>query len=64
MARPVCIVVSFEYPPVPVRSWDWLAYVDGREERGPQGWGSTREKAVSALLAELEEEEDDEPCLL
>lgn len=58
MPRPVCVVLSFEYPPVPVRGWDWMAYVEGREECGPQGWGATRQQAVDDLLERIEEEED------
>lgn len=53
---PVCVVVEFVYPPVPVRSWDWMAYVDGREESGPYGHGATRDEAVEALFEEIEEE--------
>lgn len=53
----VCICVDFVYPPIPIRSFDWAAWEDGREEFGPYGRGSTREAAVADLLEQLEEEE-------
>lgn len=43
------IVTSHEYPPIPIRSMDWLAYFDGDEE-GPQGWGPTKEAAIADLI--------------
>ena len=46
------IVVQMN-PPIPFRSFDWCAgYKDG-DERGPFGWGETRELAI----ADLEEKE-------
>lgn len=47
------IVTDFVYPPIPVREFDWCAWVDGCEEDGPRGWGKTKEQAVTALLEEL-----------
>jgi hypothetical protein len=47
------IEVSFEYPPIPVRRFDWLAQFKGQEE-GPQGWGRTREGAIADLVNETE----------
>jgi hypothetical protein len=53
----LCICVEFAFPPIPVRSFDWAAWIDGTEERGPIGRGATREAAVDDLLEQLEEEE-------
>lgn len=56
------IVTSCQYPPIPTREWDWLAYFDGREE-GPQGWGRTEQEAIDDLIEnfpdEIEEMEAD-----
>ncbi len=42
-------------PPIPTRSFDWCAYLDGDEESGVRGWGCTRSEAISDLLANLED---------
>lgn len=44
------IIVSFEYPPIPCRNFDYAAYRDGNEECGPVGWGATRAEAVMDLI--------------
>lgn len=43
------INIHFEYPPIPVRSFDWSACVDGWEEDGPYGRGETKGKALVDL---------------
>lgn len=57
MARPLCIVVSAIFPPVPSTRFDWCAYIDGREERGPYGYGPTRDAAVAELFEFIDEED-------
>ena len=47
------VEVSFQYPPIPDRRFDYLAQFKGQEE-GPQGWGKTREEAVADLFNEVE----------
>jgi hypothetical protein len=38
-------------PPVPVRCWDWAAWVKGAcEETGPYAEGETEEEAIANLL--------------
>lgn len=44
------IVVIFEHPPIPTRSFDWVAYRDGNEE-GARGWGATEAAAIADLKA-------------
>jgi len=51
---PLCLVVICIAPPIPIRDYDWSAYVDGHEE-GPIGFGPTREAAVDDLYKQLEE---------
>ena len=48
------IIITYVYPPIPIRSFDWQAYYDGYEE-GACGWGSTPKLALDDLL-----EQDDE----
>ena len=54
MAKPR-IITHHEYPPIPIRSFDWCAYRDGREEEGNYGWGPTKEAAIADLLANEED---------
>lgn len=53
------IVTSFVYPPIPIRSNDWVAYYDGDdgEDGAPRGWGETEQAAIDDLLACFPEEE-------
>lgn len=48
------IITSHEYPPIPVRTMDWCAYYDGREEDGKYGWGATEEDAISDLVSNFD----------
>lgn len=44
------------YPPIPIRSFDWCAWVDGEdEETRIQGWGSTESEAIADLEEQIEE---------
>lgn len=52
------IKTSFDYPPIPVRDFDWCAHRDGCEEMGGYGYGRTEQAAVNDLLAN--EADDDE----
>lgn len=54
------IVTSHVYPPIPIRSHDWCAYVDGREEDGRYGWGTTEAEAIQDLQDTYPEELEDE----
>ena len=51
------------YPPIPIRDNDWLAYFDGEEEDGPQGWGKTEAEAICDLVDNYELEADEELVL-
>ena len=51
------IVTIHEYPPIPLRCWDYRAHVkDYDEETGISGWGETPEAAIKDLLLLLEDE--------
>ncbi len=59
------IVTSFDYPPIPVRSFDWSAVThdydcdcdqDGYFSTCPVGHGATEQEAIADLLAQLEEQ--------
>lgn len=49
------IITKYIYPPIPWRSFDWVAYREGNEENGPFYWGATEADAL-AELKEYEEE--------
>jgi hypothetical protein len=50
------IRVTCVCPPIPLRQFDWCAYVDGQEESGRYGWGFTRPEAIADLMQLLEDE--------
>lgn len=44
------IITRFISPPVSDRSHDWVAYRDGDEEEGLQGFGATEAAAKQELI--------------
>jgi hypothetical protein len=52
------IITSYDFPPIPIRCFDWSAYQDGWEPGLPFGRGPTREAAIADLLEQLNEEEE------
>jgi hypothetical protein len=42
-------------PPIPIREFDWCAFMDGVEEDGVCGWGENEEEAIADLMWKLEE---------
>jgi hypothetical protein len=64
-ASPVKLVTSFEYPPIPWRHFDWVAF-DADQMSGicgdpdctcrdglVRGWGETEEQAIYAFVSDL-----------
>jgi hypothetical protein len=52
------IITNHDYPPIPVRMFDWSAHRDGYEPGEPIGTGATEVEAIADLLdAEAEREE-------
>ena len=52
------IKTNFEYPPIPIRDFDWSAIdddtYDGAEDSHcPIGWGRTEEEAIADLMQQL-----------
>lgn len=54
------IITRHVFPPIPDRRWDWLAFNEGEEESGHNGWGATEAEALQDLRR-LDEERDE--CL-
>ncbi len=54
MKSRMTIVSSFINPPIPIRTCDWCAYLDGEEE-GKVGWGRKQLDAINDLLEQLDE---------
>ena len=52
------IVTYHAYPPIPVRTFDWLAYYDGDEEAGQYGHGPTEEAAIADFIENCQEDCD------
>jgi len=49
------IITQNIFPPIPVRCYDWLAYIDGDEE-GLKGFGATEAEAVADLNGQIDEQ--------
>lgn len=47
-------------PPIPDRSFDWLATVDHLNEDSPKGWGKTEAEAVADLTEQMKADCDRE----
>jgi len=52
------IVVEYVNPPIPIRVYDWCAWIEGEQETGPWGYGKNEEAAVKDLLECLQDEEE------
>ena len=50
------IITEHVYPPIPIRTSDWCAYYDYVGPEAGQGWGATREAAISDLKENYGEE--------
>jgi hypothetical protein len=51
------IITSYDFPPIPLRRFDWSAYQDGWEPGAPLGRGATKEAAIADPLEQLEDQE-------
>ncbi len=58
------VITHFDQPPIPDRSMDWSAHIDGTEEDGPYGRGPTELAAAIALLHELVADDCDLPTFI
>jgi len=57
------IETTHEFPPIPIRSFDWSAVLDSYDGAIGSGWqpvgsGKTEEAAIADLLAQIEEYDD------
>jgi len=51
------VKVTFVYPPIPIRMYDWSAIDDDTYDGqgSPRGWGATKEEAIQDLLDQIGE---------
>ena len=47
------IITNFDYPPIPIRTMDWSAHLDGYEPGDPVGNGATEDEAIADLVEQL-----------
>jgi hypothetical protein len=47
------IVTEKISPPIPIRNYDWTAWIDGDEETGSCGYGENEKDAIKDLLEEM-----------
>lgn len=49
------IQTTYDPKPIPTRSFDWMAYVEGTLDEGCKlGWGATEAEAIEELKEALE----------
>jgi hypothetical protein len=51
------IKTSHDFPPIPIRNFDWSAYVDNYGEDSPLGRGPSEREAVQTLFQTLDEDQ-------
>lgn len=49
MKTETTIRTNYDFPPIPTRSHDWSAWIDGNEESGQIGHGATEAEAIADL---------------
>jgi len=47
------IITNYLFPPIPDRNFDWHATIEGREEKGINGFGATEQEAIEDLKEQL-----------
>ena len=50
------VITSHDRPPIPIRSMDWSAMLDGYEPGDPIGTGATELDAIADLFEQIEQE--------
>ena len=50
------VITSHDRPPIPIRSMDWSATLDGYEPGDPIGTGATELEAITDLFEQIEQE--------
>lgn len=50
------IITSFDFPPIPIRNFDWSAVTDNYDEGAPVGHGRTEAEAIADLQWQLDQE--------
>jgi len=55
------IITNHDFPPIPVRMFDWSAHRDGYEPGDPLGQGATEAEAIADLLDQEAEDAEEAP---
>ncbi len=53
------IVTRHEYPPIPLRQFDWCAHYEGEEEAGGYGWGASEAEAIADFVENQQDDHDE-----
>lgn len=49
------IITSFDYPPIPIRDYDWSAIRESYDEGDLVGYGRTEQEAINDLKMQEDE---------
>ncbi len=47
---PRVVKTEYIFPPIPIRTEDWMAWFDDDDETGPHGFGETEADAIEDLM--------------
>ena len=50
MKKEYKILTSYDYPPIPIRDYDWSAFREDYDEGDLIGYGETEQSAINDLL--------------
>lgn len=53
------IVTSCQFPPIPIRDFDWCAFYEGEEEAGGYGYGRTEAEAIADFRENYQADHDE-----
>lgn len=56
------IVTEYQYPPIPIRKFDWSAVLDDYDgsPSDPMGAGANEEEAIADLLEQIDDANDEQ----
>jgi hypothetical protein len=53
------IITTCDFPPIPIREFDWCAFYEGDEEAGPRGYGASEAEALEDFITNYVDEEEE-----
>ena len=58
MKKETKILTSYDYPPIPIRDYDWSAFREDYDEGDLIGYGETEQSAINDLIRKENERDN------